>query len=159
MALKFAEKQCHGVHDGFPVIFAARASDVAKAGVLLPDYHTWDYDWDCNPEYRPTDWRDSLVKLSAIAVTDCRIVPNLRVFAPDNLDIWPDPQVANARFAEHFEDRCKPCDDVDPSGAPMDPEELLSLMKSCLEAYDDAPGARHLSNARFSVLIVRKWVW
>lgn len=132
MALKFAEKQSHGGYDGFPVIFAARASDVSEAGALLPDYHTWDYDWDCNPDYRPSDWRDSLKKLSAVAVADCRMVANLRVFAPDDLDIWPDPQVANARFAENIEDQFNKNDGPAPQTTPIDSDEMLSLMKSCL---------------------------
>lgn len=113
MALKFAEKQSHGGYYGFPVIFAARVSDLSETGTLIPDYNTWDFDWECDPDYCPIDWRDSLTKLSAIAVADCRIVRNLRMYAPADLDIMPDSQIANARLTEYLESRHKPVDEAD----------------------------------------------
>lgn len=119
MARNFAEKKSNSGYHGFPVIFAARASDLSETGRLMPDFNTWDYNTDCDPSFLPTDWRDSITKLAAIAVADCRIVPNLRMFAPDDLDIMPDPQTANTRFAEHLEELYKPgCDEEEPSMVP-----------------------------------------
>jgi hypothetical protein len=112
MALKFAEKQSHGGYDGFPVVFAARASDLEVTGQLLPDYNTWDYDHDCDPNSLPVDWRDALKKLSAIAVADCRIVPNLRMYAPDDLSAVLDPKNADAWFSESLP-QDYPADDAD----------------------------------------------
>lgn len=111
MARNYAERQSRGGYCGFPVIFAARASDLLETGKLIPDYNTWNFNTDCDPDFLPTDWRDSITKLAAIAATECRIVPNLRMFAPDDLDIMPDPKIANAQFAKHLEELRKPARD------------------------------------------------
>lgn len=89
MALNFACKKANSGWEGFPVIFAARASDLGVGGRLLPDYNTWDYNTDCDEAMYPVDWRDSLKKLGAIAVADCREVPNLQFRAPAELTVLP----------------------------------------------------------------------
>lgn len=89
-ALNYASRKSNGGYEGFPVVFAARASDLAHTGRLLPDYNTWNFNTDCDPKYWPTDWHSSLSRLSAVAVAECTSVPNLRLFAPTDINIVPE---------------------------------------------------------------------
>lgn len=92
------------VQNGFPVIFAAKKSDLAKSGELIPDYNAWEIDADCAIELRPNGWRDSLLKLGSVVVVSCRRVPNLKFYAPEVIDIMPDPVVYDMNVRRYFED-------------------------------------------------------
>jgi hypothetical protein len=107
MSLKFALNKA-GNETGFPVLFAAKAFDLAKAGVLVPDYNTWEIDFDCAPDARPTDWKDSLTKLGAIAVVGCGRVPNLQVHCPPG-DVYqyPDKDIAERNIQAYIVDLMK----------------------------------------------------
>lgn len=85
------------LENGFPVIFAARASDLAKTGRLIPDYCGWEIDTDGDEAMMPKDWRDSLDRFHALAALDCRIVPNLSLNAITPLDVRPDPILRDRR--------------------------------------------------------------
>jgi hypothetical protein len=125
MALKFATKKA-GAETGFPVLFVAKASDLSKAGALVPDYNTREIDCNFAPDAWPTDWKDSLTKLGAIAVVDCGHVPNLQVHCPSG-DIYqyPDQDISERNIQAYIIDLMKRDFSTDKD---VDEFELLAAM-------------------------------
>ncbi len=99
-ARNFATKQA-GTLLGLPVVFVARASDLAQAGTLVPDYTSWDINFAYAPSAEPADWKDSLEKFGAIAVVDCCRVPNLQYHCPGPVHIFPSKETRK-RNAERY---------------------------------------------------------
>lgn len=99
MANNFAQKHASLSH-GFPTFLVSRLSDVIASGIPVPDFSMWSIDYDNDPMMEPRDWRDSLEKLEAIAVVNCRVVNDLQVWSIEPLDVDPYPAVwkANAHF-------------------------------------------------------------
>lgn len=124
MALNFATKRA-----GFPVFLLARTSDVVASGEPVPDLFTWEINADSDEALKPADWRDSLARLKAIAVVDCRHVANLRLVTVEALDVRPDPDVYYAALKRlmgkgghrHGSQPEKPSAEIaeDPVDAPM----------------------------------------
>ena len=108
-AENFALRNC-SVQNGFPIIFAAKASDLAKSGDLIPDFNSWEIDTDFAQEFKPNGWQDSLQKLGAVVVAGCKFVPNLKFYCPDDIEVMPDPAVYDQNVKRFFENLMNPED-------------------------------------------------
>lgn len=102
MADKFAQKHAR-TSDTFPAFFVARLSDVIRSGTPVGDFNTWAFDYDSDLEMKPANWLDSLRRIESIAVENCRIVPNLKVWSIVPLDTMPQPEIIDANLAVFYE--------------------------------------------------------
>ncbi len=96
------QRSYHYAHEdrGFPVIIAARLSDILSSGTPFPDLCMWEISTDCGEDGTPmpTTWDQSLNSLSAFTVIDGKYVQNLEFFRiqPDHHRPIYDPKVAEA---------------------------------------------------------------
>ena len=101
-AENFASRRS-SIENGFPVIFVAKASDLARSGRLIPDYNAWEIDAHYAADMKPFGWRDSLQKLGSVLVAGCHRVQNLKFYCPAVIEHTPEPDIYERNLKSYID--------------------------------------------------------